>query len=80
MDPSGVSDHAGNDITVRVKTNTPGAKLRYTLTGITPTNGSIPADHGDVTFHIEVYGRTLTAVAYKLGCTDSPPAVGHYGP
>jgi hypothetical protein len=80
LNPSSVTDHVGDTITVRLKTDTPGAKVRYKLTGTTTTTGSTLSETGTVTFQIEVFGRTLTATAYKPGWTDSPPAVGHYGP
>jgi hypothetical protein len=80
LNPSGVTDHVGDTITVRLKTDTLGAKVRYMLTGTTTTTGSTSSETGTVTFQIEVFGRTLTATAYKPGWTDSPSKVGHYGP
>jgi chitobiase/beta-hexosaminidase-like protein len=80
LNPQNVSAKVGTLITVRIKTATNGAKLRYTLTGSTPSNGSMPGDSGDVTFRIEVFGRTLTATANKPGSADSLPEQGHYLP
>ena len=80
LNPPSASDVAGKLITVRISTTTDGAKLRWTLTGNTPTNGSIPAKTGYVPLRIEVFGRTLTATAYKPGCADSLPAQGIYRP
>jgi hypothetical protein len=70
----------GTDGTVTICTTTKGAYLRYTLDGTKPTGGSsghgtlIPAQCGSV----DVFGRTLKALAYKTGCADSPIAVGYY--
>jgi hypothetical protein len=65
---------------------TPGAYLRYTLDGSTPTGGlsgngtQIPAAKGEVmvTFGLGRRGTTLKAIAYKEGLADSPIAVGNY--
>lgn len=78
LDPSSVTDHVGKIVMVTLKTNTPGAKVRWRLTGIVPNNGSTQGQTGTVPVKIEVFGRTMTATAYKPGCADSPPAEGHY--
>ena len=73
-------------VTVRVATATPGAYLRYTLDGSTPTGGSpgngmeITASRGEVTveFGVGPNGTTLKAIAYKAGFADSLIAVGNY--
>jgi len=80
LNPSSAHATVDTPVTVRLKTNTPGAKVRYKVTGIPPITGSTTAESGTITFRIQVYGRTLTATAYKPGCADSPPAVGHYSP
>ena len=73
-------------VTVRIATVTPGAYLRYTLDGSTPTGGSsgngteITASRGEVTveFGVGPNGTTLKAIAYKPGLADSLIAVGNY--
>jgi hypothetical protein len=84
--PSG-SGPGGSTISVTISTETPGAYLRYTLDGSTPTCGSsghgttIPAQSGTVRVPIPtVFGRTLKAIACKSGLTDSPIASGYYRP
>ncbi|PYK15059.1 MAG: hypothetical protein DME64_08275 [Verrucomicrobia bacterium] len=68
---------------VIIKTATMGASLRYTLNGSTPTGGTsghgtpIAAQSGSVPGPL-VFGRTLKAIAYKAGCSDSLIAVGKY--
>src|SRR5215831_4394340 len=83
--PSDAS-HAITSVTVRIATATPGAYLRYTLDGSTPTGGSsgngtqIAAAKGEVTveFGLGRKGTMLKAVAYKAGLADSAIAVGNY--
>jgi hypothetical protein len=78
--------HAITFVTVTIATATPGAYLRYTLDGSTPTGGSsgngteIPASSGTVSieFGVSPNGTTLEAIAYKPGLADSPVAVGNY--
>jgi Chitobiase/beta-hexosaminidase C-terminal domain len=71
-------------VTVRIATKTPGAYLRYTLDGSTPTGGSsgngtlIEAAKGKVSFTVGPREKTLKAIAYKAGLADSPIAVGSY--
>ena len=78
--PSG-SGPAGSSITVTIATTTTGAYLCYTDDDTTPTDGSSPhgtvikAQSGPVPV---VFGRTLKAIAFKTGLTDSPVAVGRY--
>jgi hypothetical protein len=80
LNPTSAHATVDTPVTVRLKTNTPGAKVRYKVTGIPLITGSTTAESGTVTFKIQVFGRTLTATAYKPGCADSAPAVGHYSP
>ena len=71
-----------HSVTVRITTATTGAYLRYTLDRTTPTGGpsghgaKISAASGNVTFSIG--HKTLKAIAYKAGWTDSLVAVGDY--
>src|SRR5215510_1233050 len=78
---------AGQAITsvrVSITTATPGAYLRYTLDGSTPTGGpsgngtEIPAATGKVIVNFGPKGTILKAVAYKAGLADSPIAEGNY--
>ena len=85
LTPSDASN-AITSVPVKIATATPGAYLRYTLDGSTPTGGSsgngtqIPAATGEVTvtFGLGPSGTTLKATAYKEGLADSPIAVGNY--
>jgi hypothetical protein len=85
LTPSDAS-HAITSVTVTIATATPGAYLRYTLDGSTPTGGSsgngtqIAAAKGEVTveFGVGPNGTTLKAIAYKAGLADSLIAVGNY--
>jgi chitobiase/beta-hexosaminidase-like protein len=67
---------------VKIKTATPWAKLRYTLDGTTPTHNYgtlIPASTGKVPVTFGACGkRTLKAIAYKSGWTDSLIGEGCY--
>jgi len=87
--PTLTPSDASNAVTfvrVRIATATPGAYLRYTLDGSTPTGGSsgngteIEAARGEVTveFGVGSHGTTLKAIACKAGLADSLIAVGHY--
>jgi hypothetical protein len=70
-----------SSVTVTIKTATTGAYLRYTLDGTTPTSSHgtlIPAASGTASFHIWPPGKTLKAMAYKAGWTNSLIAVGYY--
>jgi len=76
--------HAITSVRVTIATATPGAYLRYTLDGSTPTGGSsgngteIPAAEGKVMVNFGPKGTTLKAIAYKEGLADSPIAEGNY--
>ena len=73
-------------VTVTIATATKGAYLRYTLDGSTPTGGSsgngteITASKGTVLleFGVGPVGKTLKAIAYKEGLSDSLIAEGRY--
>jgi len=71
-------------VTVRITTKTPGAYLRYTLDGSTPTGGpsgngtQIEAANGKIEFSVGARETTLKAIAYKPGVADSPVAEGTY--
>jgi hypothetical protein len=76
--------HAAMTVTVRIATKTAGAYLRYTLDGSTPTGGSsgngtqIAAASGKVSFTVGPREKTLKAIAFKPGLSDSPIAEGTY--
>jgi hypothetical protein len=87
LTPPSATVPVGSTITVRITTTTTGAKLLYTTDGSTPTSGPPPhgteiaATSGTVQLRIiDVFGRTLRAIAFKPGSDDSPIAVGKYGP
>jgi hypothetical protein len=76
--------HATTSVTVRIATKTAGASLRYTLDGSTPTGGlsgngtQIAAANGKISFTVGPREKTLKAIAYEPGLTDSPIAEGTY--
>ena len=76
--------HATTSVTVRITTKTPGAYLRYTLDGSTPTGGlsgngtQIAGASGTVSFRVGPREKTLKAIAYKPGVADSSVAEGTY--
>jgi len=76
--------HATTSVTVTIATKTPGAYLRYTLDGSTPTGGSsgngtqIAATREKVSFRVGPREKTLKAIAYKPGLADSSIAEGTY--
>lgn len=79
--PPSASGPAGASITVTITTATNGAYLRWTDDGTPPTGGS--SGHGHVIKASSgpaptVYGRTLRAIGFKSGFSDSPVAVGSY--
>ena len=73
-----------HSVAVTIKTATTGAYLRYTLDGSTPTGGPtghgtlIAAASGKVGTITSPGGRTLKAIAYKAGWTNSLIAAGTY--
>ena len=85
--PTLTPSEAGQAITsvrVTIATATPGAYLRYTLDGSTPTGGlssngtQIPESKGKVMVNFGPRGTTLKAIARKAGLADSPIAEGNY--
>jgi Chitobiase/beta-hexosaminidase C-terminal domain len=80
------ASNAVASVSVRIATATPGAYLRYTLDGSTPTGGpsgngaQIAAAKGRVTveFGFGSRGTVLKAIAYKAGLADSLIADGNY--
>ena len=83
LTPSDASN-AATSVTVTIATATPGAYLRYTLDGSTPTGGSsgngteITAASGKVSFTLGPKEKTLKAIAYKAGLADSSIAEANY--
>jgi len=78
LTPPGGSGHNGDPIKVTIETSTLGASLSWTddLSTPTPTHGTIiPTAKGVAP---TVFGRTLKAMAFKTGLTDSPIAEGIY--
>jgi hypothetical protein len=79
--PASASGSGGTPITVRIKTETTGAYLRWTDDGSKPVGGFpghgklIKASSGPAP---TVFGRTLKALAFKIGLDDSPIASGDY--
>ena len=75
---------ATTSVTVKIATRTAGAYLRYTLDGSTPTGGpsgngtEIAAASGKIWFTVGSREKTLKAIAYKPGMTDSSIAEGIY--
>jgi hypothetical protein len=61
--------------TVAITDNTPGATIRYTTNGTTPTSTSGTVYTGPVSLGASA---TLKAIAYKSGMTDSAVASGAY--
>ena len=81
LNPVTASGPKGQKVTVTIRTSTTGAYLCYTDDGSTPTDGSSP--HGTVIKAQSapvpvVFGRTLKAIAFKSGWSDSPVADGKY--
>ena len=79
LDPSSGSGPAGQPLKVTIETTTPGAYLSWTDNPgcpPSPTTGYIiQASKGVAP---TVFGRTLKAMAFKTGLTDSPIAEGIY--
>ena len=78
LTPPGGTGPAGQNITVHIETSTPGAYLRWTDVSPPPPQSqwhTISAQKGDA---LTVYGRTLRAMAFKTGLTDSDIATGTY--
>jgi hypothetical protein len=77
--PSSGTGNATQTITVTIETTTPGAYLSWSdVPGCdpSPTTGFIIKDtKGQV---ITVFGRTLKAMAFKSGLTNSDTATGTY--
>jgi RHS repeat-associated protein len=62
-------------VTVTISTTTTGAQIRYTLDG---ANWTVIANNGTATFQPGVAGKTLTAIAFKAGMSDSNPHSEYY--
>jgi Chitobiase/beta-hexosaminidase C-terminal domain len=75
---------ATTSVTVKIATKTPGAYLRYTLDGSTPTGGpsgngkEIQAASGKILIAVGWREKTLKAIAYKPGLADSEIAEANY--
>ena len=75
--PSG-SGQSGQPLTVKIETTTSGASLRWTDISPPPPQSqwhTIAAQKGDAP---TVFGRTMRAMAFKTGMTDSGIATGTY--
>src|SRR5438874_12549725 len=78
LDPSSKTGPRGQDIRVTIETKTLGASLSWTddLSTPTPTHGNIiPASKGVAP---TVFGRTLKAMGFKTGLTNSGVVTGTY--
>ena|ERR1043166_7899804 len=78
LDPPGGSGPEGGRITVVITTKTVGASLSWTDDNTQPSQSHghiIQASSGPAP---TVFGRTLRAIAFKMGLSDSPTAVGIY--
>ena len=75
--PSG-SGPAGQDVRVKIETTTQGAYLSWTDDGTPPTPTGPHIIKAQSGYAITVFGRTLTAIAFKTGLTDSPVVRGVY--
>src|SRR5262245_46154344 len=75
---------ATTSVAVKITTATPGAYLRYTLDGSTPTGGpsgngtELAASRGRIWFTVGSREKTLKAIAYKPGLEDSSIAIATY--
>ncbi len=75
FNPPGENIYPATSISVTISTTTTGAQIRYTLDGTTPTetygtliNGSSGQTNS---FNPGTLGKTLNAIAFKSGMTDS---------
>jgi hypothetical protein len=78
LNPPSGSGPAGQQLTVKIETSTLGASLRWTDVSPPPPQSAwhtITAPKGDA---LTVYGRTMRAMAFKTGMTDSNIATGTY--
>jgi len=79
LSPSSGNGNSDQTLKVTIETTTPGASLSWTDNPgcpPSPTTGNvINGPKGDA---LTVYGRTLRAMAFKTGMTDSPVAQGVY--
>ena len=78
LDPSSKTGPPGQDVKVSIETKTLGASLSWTDDGSPPTPTGPHIINGPKGDAITVFGRTLRAMAFKMGMTDSPVAVGEY--
>jgi len=78
LDPSNKPGPAGQDVKVTIETKTLGASLSWTDDGSPPTPTGPHIINGPKGDAITVYGRTLRAMAFKAGMTDSPVVEGTY--
>ena len=76
--PSSKIGPAGQEIKVTIETKTEGANLSWTDDGTPPTPTGphiIKASKGDA---LTVFGRTLRAMAFKTGLSNSDTVTGRY--
>src|SRR5262245_24951238 len=76
LDPSGGSGQG--PITVAIKTTTIGAYLSWTDDNTPPSQSHGNIIHASSGPAPTVYGRTLKAIAFKAGLSNSPEAIGIY--
>lgn len=73
--PAGRNIYPNSSVTVSISTTSGGAQIRYTLDGSVPTsnppNGTVIANGASVTFSPGIAGKTLNAIGFKSGMTDS---------
>jgi hypothetical protein len=79
LTPSSKSGPAGQDVKVTIETKTLGASLSWSDDpNIPPTPTGPHIINGPKGDAITVYGRTMRAMAFKTGMTDSPIVEGTY--
>ena len=78
LSPSSGNGNSDQTLKVTIETTTPGASLSWTDDGTPPTPTGphiITAPKGDA---LTVFGRTLRAMAFKTGLSNSDPVQGTY--
>ena len=79
LQPPDGSGHVNDQIKVTIETKTLGASLSWSDDlNVPPTHTGPHIINGPKGDALTVYGRTLRAMAFKTGLTDSPIAQGTY--